>query len=75
MSKIGVTNPFQAYYDSLPDPQVDLGFTSSQLALFYYPEPSSPNPNFITNRIMPSQKNERMAENKMCDACSRCITH
>ncbi len=52
MGKIGATNPFQAYYDSLPDPEVDLRFTASQLALFYYPEPGSPNPNFITYRVM-----------------------
>lgn len=53
LGKVGTTNPFQLFYDSLPEKQVSLSFMATYLALFLYPhEPIEPG-SFICYQVLP----------------------
>lgn len=54
MGKIeGEVNGFQEYYNSVPNPRLNLTFTAGKLALFYYPEAGGVINSFITYRVRP----------------------
>lgn len=42
MGKVGATNPFKEYFDSLQDKTPNLTFTAREIAMFYYPDPALP---------------------------------
>ncbi len=53
LGKVGTTNPFQLFYDSLAEKEVSLSFMAAYLALFLYPrEPIEPG-SFICYKVLP----------------------
>ncbi len=53
LGKVGTTNPFQLFYDSLAEKEVSLSFMATSLALFLYPrEPIEPG-SFICYKVLP----------------------
>lgn len=53
IGKVGDTNPFKRFYESLPEKQIDLSFTARQIALFLYPrEPIEPG-SFMCYKVLP----------------------
>ena len=53
LGKVGDSNPFKQFYESLPEKQIDLSFTARQIALFIYPrEPIEPG-SFICYKVLP----------------------
>lgn len=53
LGKTGTTNPFQQFYDALPEKQIKLSFTAEYIALFFYPqEPIEPG-SFICYKVLP----------------------
>jgi 2'-5' RNA ligase len=53
LGKVGETNPFKQFYESLSENQIDLSFMAKQVALFLYPrEPIEPG-SFICYKVLP----------------------
>lgn len=53
LGRVGATNPFKQFYDSLPEKQVQLSFVAEYVALFLYPsEPIEPG-TFICYKVLP----------------------
>lgn len=53
LGKTGTTNPFKAFYESLPEKHVELSFTAEYLALFFYPEQAIEPGSFICYKVLP----------------------
>jgi hypothetical protein len=53
LGPVGTTNPFQEFYQSLPEKQVELSFTAQYLALFFYPEKTIEPGSFICYKVLP----------------------
>jgi len=53
LGEVGSTNPFKQFYESLPEKEVALSFTASQLALFFYADGSIEPGTFICYKVLP----------------------
>ena len=53
LGKVGETNPFKQFYDSLPEKQVDLSFMAKHIALFFYAEVPIETGSFICYKVLP----------------------
>lgn len=53
LGQAGVTNPFEQFYDSLPEKQVNLSFTAKSIALFLYPHEQIEPGTFICYKVLP----------------------
>jgi len=53
LGKVGSANPFKQLYDSLPEKNIDLSFTATSLALFFYADGSIEPGSFICYRVLP----------------------
>lgn len=53
LGKVGTTNPFKAFYESLPEKRVELSFTAEYLALFFYSEKTIEPGSFICYKVLP----------------------
>lgn len=53
LGKVGETNPFKQFYDSVPEKQVDLSFMAKHIALFFYVEGPIETGSFICYKVLP----------------------
>lgn len=53
LGKVGETNPYQEYFDQLPDKKLNLSFLAQEIALFYYT--GADHQSFITYKVLPLQ--------------------
>lgn len=53
LGKVGERNPFKELYDSLPEKNVDLSFTTEYIALFFYPYEPIEAGSFICYKVLP----------------------
>jgi 2'-5' RNA ligase len=53
LGKVGMTNPFKEFYESLPERRVEVSFTAEHLALFLYTENAIEPGSFICYKILP----------------------
>jgi hypothetical protein len=53
LGKVGETNPFKQFYNSLPEKQVDLSFMAEHIALFFYADGPIEAGSFICHKILP----------------------
>jgi len=53
LGKVGSTNPFKQFYESLPEKRVDLSFMAQYIALFFYPYEPIESGSFICYKVLP----------------------
>lgn len=53
LGKVGISNPFQQVYESLPDKNVNISFTTESLALFFYADGPIEPGSFICYKVLP----------------------
>jgi 2'-5' RNA ligase len=53
LGKVGYTNPFRQFYESLPEKQVALSFMAEHVALFFYADGPIEKGSFICYKVLP----------------------
>ena len=53
LGKVGNTNPFKHYYESLPEKQISLSFKAELIALFYYADGPIEKGSYICYKVLP----------------------
>jgi 2'-5' RNA ligase len=53
LGKVGPINPFQRFYQSLPEKHVELSFLAEHLAIFFYAEKTIGPGSFICYKVLP----------------------
>lgn len=53
LGKVGSTDPFKQFYESLPEKHMDLSFVSEHIALFFYQDGPIETGSFICYKVLP----------------------
>jgi 2'-5' RNA ligase len=53
LGKVGNTNPFKRFYESLPEKQISLSFKAEFIVLFYYADGPIEKGSFICYKVLP----------------------
>lgn len=53
MGKISQSNPYQEFFETLPNPGIQFTFTARQIAMFFYPDGGESTGSFVTYRVQP----------------------